>query len=116
MGTLSQGSITGRDSWLPAISKMASLHDHTQNIPLTQKAKFWSNYVSALKGNQNLRVVDCATPPPTHPSILETLPDDYPDLKQELAKLESQLFDRPKRKATEPLTPVIAEANDRIHT
>ena len=32
------------------LSKMASLHNYTQNIPLTQKAKFWSNYVSALKG------------------------------------------------------------------
>jgi hypothetical protein len=30
---------------------MSSLNTYTQNIPLTQKAKFWSNYVSALKGN-----------------------------------------------------------------
>ena len=60
-----------------------------------------------------MRVVDSVTPHTIHPSILETLPDEYPDLKQEFGKLECQLFDRPKRKATEPLTPVIAEANDR---
>ena len=29
---------------------MVSLDLYTQNIPLTQKAKFWSNYVSSLKG------------------------------------------------------------------
>ena len=27
-----------------------SLDLYTRNIPLTQKAKFWGNYVSALKG------------------------------------------------------------------
>jgi len=94
---------------------MASLHNYTQNIPLTQKAKFWTNYVSALKGNQDLRASDPA-PRTWHPSVLETLPDEYPDLKQQFGKLESQLFDIPKRKAQEPLTPVIADANDRIHS
>ena len=29
---------------------MVSLDLYTQNIPLTQKAKFWTNYVSSLKG------------------------------------------------------------------
>eukprot|EP00092_Neocalanus_flemingeri_P064089 GFUD01077667.1.p1 GENE.GFUD01077667.1~~GFUD01077667.1.p1 ORF type:complete len:119 (+),score=21.57 GFUD01077667.1:40-396(+) len=94
---------------------MSSLALYTQNIPLTQKAKFWTNYVSALKGNQDLRASD----PPLrtyHPSILDTLPNEYPDLRQEFGKLESQMFDRPKRKAQEPLTPVIADANDRIHS
>ena len=38
--------------------KMASLADYTHNIPLTQKAKFWTNYVSALKGDlDNLNVI-----------------------------------------------------------
>merc|ERR1712086_900330 len=82
----------------------------------TQKAKFWSNYVSALKGNQDLRASDPLTPHIVHPSILETLPDSYPDLKHQFGKMESQLFDRPSRKAQEPLTPVIADANDRIHS
>ena len=27
-----------------------SLDLYTRNIPLTQKARFWGNYVSALKG------------------------------------------------------------------
>ena len=30
--------------------RMASLDLYTQNIPLTQKAKFWTNFVSSLKG------------------------------------------------------------------
>merc|ERR1712156_736910 len=51
-----------------------------------------------------------------HPSVIETLPNDYPDLKMEFSKLESQMFDRPLRKAYEPLTPVIADANERINT
>merc|ERR1712156_520756 len=93
-------------------TRMVSLNLYTQNIPLTQKAKFWSNYVSSLKGNQDLRANDqnirnC------HPSVIETLPNDYPDLKMEFSKLESQMFDRPLRKAYEPLTPVIADANER---
>ena len=29
-----------------------------------------------------------------HPSIVETLPNDFPDLKHEFGKLESQMFDR----------------------
>jgi len=32
-----------------------SLDVYTQNIGLTQKATFWSNYVSALKGAEDLR-------------------------------------------------------------
>merc|ERR1712137_829389 len=35
-----------------------SLDLYPQNIPLTQKARFWSNYVSALKGSQDLRAPD----------------------------------------------------------
>ena len=64
-------------------------------------------------GNQDLR----ASSPPhnttSYPAVLESLPDEYPDLKQQISKLESELLDRPKRKAHQPLTPVIAEANDR---
>merc|ERR1712106_76133 len=97
------------------LSKMASLHNYTQNIPLTQKAQFWTNYVSALKGNQDLRASDPA-PHTYHPSVLDNLPNEYPDLKQEISKMESQLYAVPKRKSQVPLTPVIAEANDRIHS
>merc|ERR1711878_231115 len=95
--------------------RMVSLDLYTQNIPLTQKAKFWTNYVSSLKGNQDLRAND-----PNirnwHPSVIETLPNDYPELKMEFSKLESQMFDRPMRRAYEPLTPVIADANERINS
>merc|ERR1712098_511945 len=96
-------------------TRMVSMNLYTQNIPLTQKAKFWTNYVSSLKGNQDLRANDqnirnC------HPSVIETLPNEYPDLKMEFSKLESQMFDRPLRRAYEPLTPVIADANERINT
>lgn len=45
--------------------------------------------------------------------MIETLPNDYPELKMEFSKLESQMFDRPMRRAYEPLTPVIADANER---
>merc|ERR1711892_929038 len=62
---------------------------YTRNISLTQKAKFWGDYVSALKGNADL----CAAPEPRvtnwYPSITETVPPTYPDLRHEFGKLES---------------------------
>ena len=64
-------------------------------------------------GNQDLCVSEGPPYHTWHPSVLETLPDEYPDLKCEFGKLETQLFDRPKRRAQEPLTRVIADANDR---
>merc|ERR1712033_20923 len=91
-----------------------SLDLYTQNIPLTQKARFWSNYVSALKGSQDLRAPEEGRVRTWHPSILETLPNEYPDLKHEFGKLESQMFDRPRRAGTIPLTPVLPDAHDRI--
>merc|ERR1712107_221667 len=62
-----------------------SLDLYTQNIPLTQKAKFWSNYVSALKGSQDFRAPE-----------------------------EGRI--RPRRAGTQPLTPVLPDAHDRIFT
>merc|ERR1712126_5453 len=91
-----------------------SLDSYTQNIPLTQKARFWSNYVSALKGSQDLRAPEEAGPRTWHPSIIETLPNDFPDLKHEFGKLESQMFDRPRRRGADPLSPVLPDARDRI--
>merc|ERR1711915_401334 len=91
-----------------------SLDLYTRNIPLTQKARFWGNYVSALKGNADL----CAGPEPRvinyYPSITETLPPTYPDLRHEFGKLESLMW---RQRATSlPPTPCLPEANDRIHT
>ena len=42
--------IAYRDS-LTELAAM-SLDLYTRNIPLTQKARFWGNYVSALKGDE----------------------------------------------------------------
>jgi len=122
-----------------------SLDTYTQNIPLTQKARFWSNYVAALKGtldvefrheghhrdsnphltddttlydilyrSQDLRAPDEAALRTWHPSIIETLPNEFPDLKHEFGKLESQMFDRPRRRGADPLSPVLPDARDRI--
>merc|ERR1712234_31885 len=93
-----------------------SLDSYTQNISLTQKARFWSNYVSALKGSQDLRAPEECRVRTWHPSILETLPSDFPDLKHEFGKLESQMFDRPRRSGSMPPTPVLPDARDRIFT
>ncbi len=32
---------------------------YTNNAPLTQKAKFWCNYVSSLKGEEIIKEFDC---------------------------------------------------------
>ena len=67
-----------------------------------------------MLGNQDLRVSgDIPKVVPTHPSVLESLPDELPELKEELGRWETQLFDRPARRAQQPITPVIADANDR---
>eukprot|EP00092_Neocalanus_flemingeri_P021985 GFUD01023843.1.p1 GENE.GFUD01023843.1~~GFUD01023843.1.p1 ORF type:complete len:118 (+),score=18.58 GFUD01023843.1:109-462(+) len=91
-----------------------SLDLYTRYIPLTQKAKFWGNYVSALKGNADL----CAGPEPRirtwYPSITETLPPTYPDLRYEFGKLETLMTRQ--RGGSVPPTAVLPEANDRIHT
>jgi len=87
---------------------------YTQNAGLTHKAKFWCNYVSALKGSQDLRAPDQTIFRTIHPSIVETLPDTFPELKHEFSKLESQMFDKPKRPGLTPLTPVLPDAHDRI--
>jgi len=139
---------------------------YTSNSALTHKAKFWCNYVGALKdrgpdgllvledpirprprpsiwslyrpvditmydlmyeddwrkwgnwhkGSQDLRAPDDRIIRSIHPSIVETLPEEFPDLKHEFSRLESQMFDRPKRPGLVPLTPVLPEANDRIHS
>jgi len=89
---------------------------YTNNAALTQKARFWCNFVSSLKGVQDLRAPDDRMFRPLHPSIVETLPDDFPDLKHEFSKLESQMFDRPRKRAAEPLTPILPDAHDRIFT
>merc|ERR1712080_698239 len=123
-----------------------SLDVYTQNIPLTQKARFWTNYVAALKGtldveyqhephqdppdpvhydpnltlddilyrSQDLRAPEELQVRTWHPSIIETLPNEFPDLKHEFGKLESQMFDRPRRRGADPLTPVLPDARDRI--
>merc|ERR1712133_214667 len=92
-----------------------SLDLYTRNIPLTQKAKFWGNYVSALKGNADL----CAAPEPrvTHyyPSITETLPPVYPGYRHEFGKLENLQWRSRRANSVEP-TRVLPDANDRIHT
>merc|ERR1712212_803648 len=87
---------------------------YTRNIPLTQKAKFWGNYVSALKGNADL----CAGPEPRitniYPSITETIPPTYSDLRTEFGKLENLMWRQ--QKARSAPTATLPEANDRIHT
>merc|ERR1712228_601625 len=60
----------------------------------------------------------CAGPEPRiitwYPSITETLPPYYPDLRHEFGKLETLQWRQ--RRGTTPPTPVEPEANDRIHT
>merc|ERR1711862_1086716 len=65
---------------------------YTRNIPLTQKARFWGNYVSALKGNADLCAASEARVINFYPSITETIPPTYPGLRQEFGKLETLMW------------------------
>merc|ERR1712055_457538 len=95
-------------------NSIMSLDLYTRHVPLTQKAKFWGNFVSSLKGNADL----CAGPEPRvtnfYPSITEVVPPAYPDLRQEFGKLESLMWNARKPKVAPTAT--LPEANDRIHT
>ena len=102
-----------------------SMDLYTQNISLTQKARFWSNYISALKGELLLTIPSltsssvgqetlCAAGEGEsrvwYPSVWETVPAEARDLKKEIGKIEDQMLSR-KRQGT-PLTPVIPQAHD----
>ena len=52
------------------------------------------NNHSMISGSQDLRAPDDRLMRTVHPSIVETLPEEFPDLKHEFSKLESQMFDR----------------------
>merc|ERR1711902_162495 len=94
--------------------KTMSLDTYTRYVPLHKAASFWGNYVSALKGNADL----CAAPEARviniYPSITETIPPTYPDLRNEFGKLENLMWRQQKGRSAP--TPTLPEANDRIHT
>merc|ERR1719206_1675256 len=84
---------------------------HPQH-PLTQKAKFWGTYVSALKGNADLYAAPEPRVTTWYPSITETVPPTFPDIRYDMGKLESLMW---RQRATScPPTRVMPEANDRI--
>merc|ERR1711973_301658 len=85
-----------------------NLDCYTQHIPLTSKARFWSNFVSALKGSNDLYASPIPHVRTYYPSIVEALPTG--DMKLE------DLMWRGRRGTSLPPTPVLPEANDRIHT
>ena len=104
-----------------------SMDLYTQNISLTQKARFWSNYISALKGKissvfpllcltrlcpgqETLCAAGEGESRVWYPSVWETVPAEARDLKKEIGKIEDQMLSR-KRQGT-PLTPVIPQAHD----
>merc|ERR1711915_103113 len=92
-----------------------NLDVYTQHIPLTSKARFWGNFVGALRGSKDLN----AAPEPHirnfYPSIVETMPGADANLKNEFGRLEDLMW-RSRRGTSLPPTPVLPVANDRIHT
>merc|ERR1712076_335683 len=99
-----------------------SPHDDTMNLdcytqyePLTSMARFWGNFVSALKGSNDLYASPIPHVRTYYPSIVEALPRGEIKLKHEFGKLEDLMW-RNRRGTSLPPTPVLPEANDRIHT
>merc|ERR1712128_146011 len=86
----------------------------TQNMPAGQAARFWSDYMSALKGSQDLNATPDGHVKSYYPSIMDTIPPSRPDLRREFGKLEDQILRQTRGRSH--LTPVIGGANDRIHT
>merc|ERR1712141_875341 len=85
----------------PAPVLIMSMDLYTQNISLTQKAKFWSNYISALKGQETLCAAGEGECRVWYPSVWETVPSEAKDLKKEIGKIEDQMLSR-KRQGTPP--------------
>merc|ERR1712029_152884 len=69
-----------------------SFDTYTQNISLTQKAKFWTNYISALKGQEGLCAGGEGESLLYYPSVWETVPSECKDLKKEIGKIEGRGF------------------------
>ena len=85
-------------------------------LPWPQSFSSIENEISIFfpfSGAQDLNAPDERIYRTIHPSIVQTLPDDFPDLKHEFSKLESQMFDRPRKRGAEPLTPILPDAHDR---
>merc|ERR1719312_2311927 len=72
----------------------------TQNITLTQKAKFWTNYISALKGQDALCAAGEGESKLWYPSVWESVPPEARDLKKEIGKIEDQMLSRKNRCVT----------------
>merc|ERR1711963_1254589 len=81
-----------------------NLDCYTQYIPLTAKARFWGNFVSALKGGKDLY----AAPEPHvrnfYPSIVEYIPTADSKTKNEFGRLEDLMW-RSRRGTACPLHP-----------
>ena len=104
-----------------------SLDLYTQNVSLSQKARFWGDFVSSLKGNFGklslfgwIQISSgnadlCAGPEPRitnwYASITETIPPTYPGLRQEFGKLENLMWGQ--RAGSRAPTPVMPDANNR---
>merc|ERR1712038_1564038 len=117
MGTVRATHLAAEDityTTTPTTATM-NLDVYTQHVPLTQKARFWGNFVSALKGGKDLY----AAPEPyvrnSYPSIVEYIPTADSKTKNEFGRLEDLMW-RSRRGTSLPPTPVLSEANDRIHT
>merc|ERR1712003_245231 len=81
------------------------------SMPVGQGARFWSDYMSALKGVQDLHVPEDDHVKTYYPSIMETIPPTHPEMRREFGKLESLILSQPRGKTR--LTPVIGGATDR---
>merc|ERR1739848_661059 len=88
-------------------SRLSPPHDtmnldcYTQYIPLTSKARFWGNFVSALKGSNDLYASPVPHVRTYYPSIVEALPRGEIKLKHEFGKLEDLMW-RNRRGASLP--------------
>ncbi|XP_023349014.1 uncharacterized protein LOC111717799 isoform X2 [Eurytemora carolleeae] len=79
-----------------------TLDIYTSNIPLTQKARFWSDFVSSLKGEQDLCARDYVRDTTWYPGVHDILPQYYPDLTEDLGRTDSHMMRRAQRAWTLP--------------
>jgi len=86
------------------MSQHRVLDVYTSHIPLTQKARFWSDFVSSLKGEQDLCARDYDRDTTWYPTVKDILPYYYPDRRMEFGQVKSFINVRAQRAWSQPTT------------
>merc|ERR1711874_93159 len=82
------------------------------SMPVGQGARFWSDYMTALKGGKDLNAERDDHVRTYYPSIMETIPPSHPHLRREFGQMESLILSQPRVRSLP--TPVLGGVHDMV--